>query len=80
MNGKDFFKDFARLYYDSSSFRRRLGILWHEYVSKGKNGIPDRFQPLSLVELLKLRIMAYPLRRKLCRQYFAKENKENHFD
>jgi radical SAM superfamily enzyme YgiQ (UPF0313 family) len=72
MKEKDFFKNFAKLYYESFSYKRHLMILWRKWISRIRNGRIAPLSNLPLFDLVMLRIMAYPLRRKLHRQYFSK--------
>jgi radical SAM superfamily enzyme YgiQ (UPF0313 family) len=68
----EFFNHLVDLYYLAFSFHRYFKILWNNILVKFKrvNLRAKQQKNISLIELILLRIMAFPLRRKLFRQYF----------
>jgi len=68
----EFYRNFARIYYKAYSYKRYIKILLNNFLSilnkfKSKQ---NKLKHLPLIELILLRIMAFPIRRKLYKQYF----------
>ena len=72
MKAKKFYKSFVGLYYKAYSFRRHIKILLRNYFNRIKRyrSGEKQIQCISLKDLILLKIVAYPLWRKLYRQYF----------
>jgi len=70
---KEFFNSFKKLYYTSYSYGRYFKAISHNLFMKFKRvkNKECRLDHISLLELILLRIMALPLKRKLYRQYFV---------
>ena len=68
----EFFNRFKKLYYQSYSYKRYLKTIYHNFFMKFKpvKNRGSRLDHISLLELIILRMMALPLKRKLYRQYF----------
>jgi radical SAM superfamily enzyme YgiQ (UPF0313 family) len=68
----EFFNSFKRLYYKCYSYKRYFKAIAHNFFMKFKTmkSKGSRLDHLSLIELILLRVMAAPLKRKLYRQYF----------
>jgi len=68
----EFFYNLMRLYYTAFSFRRYFKILFKNILSilLKKFSMTKKLPSISFLELLALRIMAFPLRQKLYKQYF----------
>ena len=73
LNAKEFYKRLIKLYYKAYSFRRHLKIFLRNKLNRPKSTGTQKNQIkyLPFVELVLLRITAYPLRRKLYKQYFG---------
>jgi len=71
LKAREFFKYFINLYYNSYSYKRYFKILIRICINLFKKNSFEKWElnHLSLVEIILLRIMAFPLRRKLYRQY-----------
>ena len=72
MNAKKFYGHFVKLYNESYSYKRYFKTVFRKHVSWFKKNIYNKWESkhIPLIELILLRILVIPLRRKLYRQYF----------
>ena len=71
IKSEEFLKCFINLYYNSYSFKRYFKILVRKVLNFFNKSLYEKWElfHLSFLEIIIMRIMAFPLRRKLYRHY-----------